>query len=60
MIKHLNAMKITTTWDLAQANTATIRRKFNVVVEKTSRELQGVACLELEDAAPPKQESGDS
>ncbi|MFC5694863.1 Y-family DNA polymerase [Pseudomonas sp. GCM10022186] len=56
MTGHLNAMNITTAWDLAQADPALLRQKFNVVVEKTSRELRGVACLELEDAAPPKQE----
>lgn len=25
------------------------------MIEKTARELRGVACLELEEAAPPKQ-----
>lgn len=34
----------------------TLRTKFNVVIEKTARELRGTPCLELEDAAPPKQE----
>nr|WP_317848731.1 hypothetical protein [Pseudomonas sp. GL-B-16] len=33
-----------------------LRQKFNVVVEKTARELGGLACLELGEAAPPKQE----
>jgi DNA polymerase V len=42
--------------DLAQADPWTLRKKFSVVVEKTARELQGTPCLQLEDAAPPKQE----
>ncbi|MFI5462914.1 DUF4113 domain-containing protein [Pseudomonas aeruginosa] len=49
-------MGIRTAWDLAQADAWTLRTKFNVVIEKTARELRGTPCLELEDAAPPKQE----
>ncbi|MDT4823159.1 Protein UmuC [compost metagenome] len=56
MTEHLNCMGIKTAWDLAQADAWTLRTKFNVVVEKTARELRGITCLELEDAAPPKQE----
>ncbi|WP_435605901.1 Y-family DNA polymerase [Pseudomonas knackmussii] len=56
MKEHLNAQGIKTAWDLAQADAWTLRKQFNVVVEKTARELRGVACLELEEAAPPKQE----
>ncbi|WP_225785988.1 translesion error-prone DNA polymerase V subunit UmuC [Pseudomonas sp. Marseille-P9655] len=53
---HLEAMGIHTAMDLAKANPQMLRDKFSVVVEKTARELAGTACLELEDAAPPKQE----
>jgi DNA polymerase V len=35
---------------------ATLRKQFNVVLEKTARELRGTACLELGGVAPPKQE----
>lgn len=56
MTEHLHGMKIRTAWDLAQSDPWMLRQKFNVVVEKTARELGGLACLELEEAAPPKQE----
>lgn len=56
MTEHLQGMKIKTAWDLAQADAWTLRSKFSVVVEKTARELRGTSCLELEEAAPPKQE----
>ena len=56
MTEHLNNLGIKTAWDLAQADAWTLRKKFSVLVEKTARELRGTACLELEDAAPPKQE----
>lgn len=56
MTEHLSTMGIRTAWDLAQADAWTLRTKFNVVIEKTARELRGTPCLELEDAAPPKQE----
>lgn len=53
---HLNTMGIKTAWDLAQADAWSLRKQFSVVVEKTARELRGVACLELEETAPAKQE----
>lgn len=53
---HLNEMRITTAWELACADPWTLRKRFSVVVEKTARELRGVACLELEPEAPPRQE----
>jgi DNA polymerase V len=53
---HLQTMNIKTAWDLAQADAWTLRKQFSVVVEKTARELRGVACLELEETAPAKQE----
>ncbi|WP_439953291.1 DinB/UmuC family translesion DNA polymerase, partial [Escherichia coli] len=33
-----------------------IRKHFNVVLERTVRELRGESCLELEEFAPVKQE----
>jgi DNA polymerase V len=56
MTEHLAAMDIRTAWDLAQADTWTLRKNFSVVVERTVRELRGTPCLELEEVAPPKQE----
>jgi DNA polymerase V len=53
---HLQGMSITTAWQLAQADTALIRQQFSVVVEKTARELNGTACLSLDDAVVAKQE----
>ena len=47
---------VTTVLDLARADPATIRRKFNVVVERTIRELQGTQCVDLENLPQPKQE----
>ncbi len=56
MTAHLEALGIHTAMDLARADPWTLRQKFSVVVEKTARELTGTPCLELEEAAPPKQE----
>jgi DNA polymerase V len=53
---HLTELKINSAMDLARADPQMLRKKFSVVVEKTARELRGTACLELEDAAPAKQE----
>ncbi|WP_312289535.1 DinB/UmuC family translesion DNA polymerase [Stutzerimonas nitrititolerans] len=52
----LGAMGIRTAWQLAQADAWILRKKFSVVLEKTARELQGTACLELDSVAQPKQE----
>lgn len=52
----LKALGIDTVLDLKQANPDYLRQQFNVVVEKTNRELNGVACLELEEIAPSKQQ----
>ncbi len=49
-------MGIQSAMDLANANPATLRAKFSVVLERTARELAGVSCLELEDPDLPKQE----
>jgi len=51
----LSPLGIRTAWDLAQYEPASLRRQFSVVLEKTARELRGVSCLELEEAAPPRQ-----
>lgn len=56
MTAHLTAMNIKTAWDLAGADAWTLRKQFSVVIEKTARELRGTPCLELEEAALPRQE----
>ncbi|WJN61616.1 hypothetical protein OH686_23000 [Pseudomonas sp. SO81] len=38
----------------------TLLKRFNVVVEKTVRELRGVACLEIEHEVAPKREISSS
>jgi DNA polymerase V len=47
---------VRTVLDLVRLDPTTVRRRFSVVLEKTVRELQGTACIELEDAPPPKQQ----
>jgi DNA polymerase V len=53
---HLQGINITTAWQLAQADSALLRKQFSVLVEKTARELRGTACLGLDDAVSIKQE----
>jgi DNA polymerase V len=40
--------------DLRVAHTATLRAEFGVVMEKTQRELQGIACIDLQEVVPDK------
>ncbi|EJR3892426.1 TPA: Y-family DNA polymerase [Escherichia coli] len=54
--KKLEAMGIKTVLDLADTDMHFIRKHFNVVLERTVRELRGEPCLELEEFAPVKQE----
>lgn len=54
--KKLNAMGIMTAKDLSEQSTYTIRKHFNVVLERTVRELRGEPCLQLEEFAPTKQQ----
>ena len=49
----LEDLGIRSVLDLKQADPATLRRRFNVVMEKTIRELNEVVCIELEEVAPP-------
>ncbi|MDC7698015.1 Y-family DNA polymerase [Vogesella indigofera] len=48
-------MGIHTALDLKHADPKMIRRQFNVVVERTVAELNGISCLSLEDVSPAKQ-----
>ncbi len=54
--KKLEAMGIKTALELADTHIVVIRKHFNVVLERTVRELRGETCLELEEFAPVKQE----
>lgn len=54
--KKLEGMGIKTALDLADTDIRFIRKHFNVVLERTVRELRGEPCLELEEFAPVKQE----
>ncbi|WP_024972712.1 DUF4113 domain-containing protein [Ralstonia pickettii] len=47
---------IHTVLDLARMDQATVRQCWSVVLERTVRELQGQSCVDLQDAAPDKQE----
>ncbi|HFE3442936.1 TPA: translesion error-prone DNA polymerase V subunit UmuC [Klebsiella aerogenes] len=54
--KRLNTMGIKTALQLARANPAYIRRNFNVVLERTVRELNGEVCFSMDDAPAPKKQ----
>ncbi|OAI03584.1 DNA polymerase V subunit UmuC [Methylomonas methanica] len=52
----LNQFGIHTVWDLAQQAPQKIQQQFSIVVARTVMELNGIACLELEEIAPDKQQ----
>lgn len=52
----LNEGVIKTALDLAQLDTATIRGKWSVVLERTVRELQCTPCVDLDDELAAKKE----
>lgn len=52
----LNQLGIHTVWDLATQPNQRIQDQFNIVVARTVMELNGIACLELEEIAPDKQQ----
>ena len=47
---------ITTVQDLKRLDLGTVRKRFSVVLERTVLELQGTACLDIEDVPPAKQQ----
>jgi DNA polymerase V len=47
---------IATVAELQRADVAQIQRQFNVVLAKTVLELNGIPCLALEEAPPPRQQ----
>ncbi len=54
--ERLQTMGIHTALDLRQSDPREIKRRFNVVVERTVAELNGISCLALEDVSPDKQQ----
>jgi DNA polymerase V len=52
----LNEGGIRTVLDLVNADTATLRKQFNVVLEKTLLELRGTSCMEVDDALAANQQ----
>ena len=54
--QQLQADGIKTVLQLVQLDPATVRRRWSVVLERTVRELQGQACISLEEQPPAKRE----
>lgn len=52
MTQHLTPLGIKNAQDLRKANPVKMRKQFNIVIERIIRELNGVACLELEEIQP--------
>jgi len=52
----LLAMNIETIEDLRTASQKAIRDQFSVVLERTVQELNGIPCIELEEAGTPRQQ----
>lgn len=51
----MHQLGITTALQLADSNISMIRKNFDVIIERTTRELNGESCIALKDAPPPKQ-----
>lgn len=54
--ERLNGMGIQTVQQLKDSSVSRIKNEFNVVLARTVQELNGEACLSLEEIAPPKQQ----
>ena len=54
--EHLKAQGVVTALDLKRMQPAAARAGWNVIFERTVRELQGESCMDMEDVAPAKQE----
>ncbi len=52
----LQALRIHTAADLAQADLAMIQRRFSIVLAKTVQELRGISCLGLGQLPEPRQQ----
>jgi DNA polymerase V len=56
LTKRLSEYGIESALDLREAHTPTLRADFGVVIEKTKRELQGIACIDLQEIEPDKKQ----
>lgn len=54
--KKLHSLNIKSVFDLAVADPAFIQSQFSVVMKRTVLELQGTACIEIEEVAPDKKQ----
>ncbi len=54
--KKLHSMGITTVLDLACTEAREMQRQFSIVMARTINELQGIACIEIEDTPPSKKQ----
>ncbi|RLA16512.1 MAG: DNA polymerase V subunit UmuC [Gammaproteobacteria bacterium] len=54
--KRLQVMGINTAYDLAKQPVESIQAQFNIVIARTVMELNGIACLSLEEVTPDKQQ----
>lgn len=54
--KKLHSLNIKSVFDLAIADPAFIQSQFSVVMKRTVLELQGTACIELEEVSPDKKQ----
>ena len=56
LAKQLGQAGVETALALARMDPAMVRRRWSVVLERTVRELQGVACLSIEQVGAPRKE----
>lgn len=54
--KKLKSLGVNTVLDLVRSNPHQMGKLFSVVIQRTVMELQGVSCIELEQAAPTKKQ----
>jgi DNA polymerase V len=52
----LNDIGILTGWDLANANPKHVRKHFNINMERTINELNGISCIALDEVPPAKKQ----
>lgn len=54
--RRLADMQVYSAWDLATSNYKILRRRFNVCLERTIAELNGLACIQLEEHPDDKKQ----
>ena len=54
--QHLNKIGVISAYQLAELDLSYIRKKFNVVLVKTARELRGEVCIDLEEQPSTKKQ----